>query len=115
MSFDDAQLGEFRSSGLCASAEPDEEGGFPLLRISRLIVPLASGARIMDAILCPTTHAGYHTRLFFAENLAAFAPKTANWNAFVWFGSTWFAPSWQGVSPALSITRMVSTHLQALR
>ena len=115
MSFAESQLAEFRESGLCDLAEPDQDGGIPLLRIKGLRVPLSSGARVLDAVLCPTTHAGYHTRLFFAENLGPFASRTANWNPVVWFGATWFAPSWQGVSPDLTITQMVATHLQALR
>lgn len=115
MNFQESQLAEFRESGLCDAAEPDQDGGIPLLRIKRLRVPLATGARFLDAVLCPTTHAGYHTRLFFSENLGPFAPRTANWNPVVLFGATWFAPSWQGVSPDLTITRMVATHLQALR
>jgi len=115
VSFQESQVEEFRESGLCESAEPDQEGGIPLLRIHGLKVPLTSGTRVLDAVLCPTTHAGYNTRLFFTENLGPLAPRTANWSPVVWFGATWFAPSWQGVSPALTITQMVATHLQALR
>lgn len=111
----DQELTDLNASGMCAAATQMEDGGMTFFLLRGLKVPLRGGTRDMDALLCPGTHSGYHTRLFLAENLAGLAPTTQNWGAFVILGGTWYACSHQGVSAEQPLIQILAGHLRALR
>lgn len=67
----------------------------------------------MNLLLYPSAHSGYVTRLFFEQKLEG-AGQSNNWNQHTVLSRTWWAPSWQNVSPDQPWTSMLGAHLRAV-
>jgi len=67
----------------------------------------------MALLLYPAQHSGYVTRLFFEQQLVG-AGQSNNWNPHTVLGRTWWAPSWQNVTPEQPWTSMLGAHLRAV-
>lgn len=68
---------------------------------------------VMALLLYPASHGGYVSRLFFERSLAG-CGQSNNWNQSVVLGSSWWAPSWQGVNPEQPWLSMLGAHLRAV-
>lgn len=73
-----------------------EEGGKVYLRIEGLTLPEGCQPSSVTALLCPSEHSGYSSRLFFDRQITHKGPGT-NWNAsgVVILGQPWWAVSWK--------------------
>jgi hypothetical protein len=89
-----------------------EEGGYVFVYIPGLKMPPGCTPMQTDALLCPQSHSGYPSRLFFREAIQT--SKAVNWNgqAFV-LGHQWHAFSYNGVEN-MSQVNMVINHLRGM-
>lgn len=95
---------------ICPEAEPMSEGGAVFAFLPRLRFRAHGAAQCMDALLCPTAHSGYDTRLFFETAVPGFAGA---WYPITILSRQWQTISWRGVSPEQPWTRILSEHLGA--
>jgi type IV secretory pathway VirB4 component len=67
----------------------------------------------VDILLCPLEHAGYKSRLYFAEKISGLK-EARNWNGTTFvLGRSWQAFSWE--TPAgLTPIQMLASHVRAL-
>ncbi len=105
------QLEELKAQ-LCADVRKFEEGGHVYLYIPGLKMPPGCIPEITDALLCPLTHGGYTSRLFFKERIQT--PKTVNWNGqeFI-LGELWYAFSYNNIKD-MPLLNMVLCHLRGM-
>lgn len=67
----------------------------------------------IDVLLCPMEHAGYKSRLYFAQQVAG-SREGRNWNGTAHvLGRSWHAFSWE-TPDGLSPLQMLATHVRAL-
>jgi hypothetical protein len=97
---------------VCASAQIMNDGGKDLIFLEKLKVRVNGQSHELDAVLCPSTHSGYTTRLFLAQS---FPQKGSNWTIHQFLGRQWHSWSWQGVPDNLPLLQMLMCHLDALR
>lgn len=97
---------------VCARAQVMTEAGIELVALDQLKVRSNGTAHVVDALLCPTTHSGYHTRLFLSQ---PFPQKATNWTVHQLLGRPWHTWSWQGVPANLPLLEMLMCHLDPLR
>jgi hypothetical protein len=71
-----------------------------------------SGQGNFDALLCPQGRDGYPTRLFLSKKISG---KGDNWKIHRIFDREWHTWSWKDVGVTLSLTEILSAHLDALR
>ena len=98
--------------GLCESVRVVQEGGTSYVHLEKLRFRVGGANQVSDAILCPTAHSGYLTRLFLS---APFPSKGANWSVHQVLGRPWHTWSWQGVPADLPLLQMLLCHLDALK
>lgn len=89
-----------------------EEGGYVFVYIPGLKMPPGCTPGQTDALLCPQSHSGYSSRLFFKEVIQT--PKVVNWNgqSFI-LGHQWHAFSYNKVEN-MSWANMVINHLRGM-
>lgn len=95
-----------------------QEGAKAFVFIPNLPVVVQEATRYLDALLCPTEHTGYTTRLFLSKPIVerpTIGANAANWTVHNILGREWHSWSWQGVSPDLSLPQMLLAHVSALR
>lgn len=107
---DTQQLQEF--AGVCESAQLMRDGTHDYIYLKRLRVRVGGDNHVVDALLSPTTHSGYTTRLFLSQ---PFPGKAANWTMHQILGRSWHTWSWQGVPSELPAIRILLCHLDALK
>jgi hypothetical protein len=105
------ELDELKNN-CCSNVCEFEEGGYSYLFIPLLKLPPGCIPERTDALLCPQSHSGYPSRLFFLEKIQT--PKTVNWNseAFI-LGKLWYAFSYNNVSN-MPLLHMVMNHLRGM-
>jgi hypothetical protein len=94
---------------LCPAAKPMAEGGVEFLFLPSLALPCSD---VVDALLCPTAHSGYTTRLFLSKQIPG---RGQNWNTFTILGRTWWSPSFNNVQATLRPLQILDAHLQLYR
>lgn len=67
---------------------------------------------VVEALLCPSKHGGYMTRLFISKPLTQ---ACKNWTQHAICGKTWHTWSWQGIPETLDLMQMILGHVRALR
>jgi hypothetical protein len=107
---DDAQLAGLRT--ICDRPERLAEGGTTYVFLPNVKVMAAGTVRVVDALLCPSQHSGYTSRLFLSTPVPE---RGANWTQWQIFGRTWHTWSWQNVPSHLPLIQIVLEHLRALR
>lgn len=108
--FDEIQLEELKivCSEICALSE----GGKHYIFFPRLKIRHAETDYVVRALLCPTEHSSYPTKLFLSEKI----PAPLNWNfSSRILDSTWYSWSWRDVSASLRLIQMLAGHLAAFR
>lgn len=97
---------------LCDAAEIQSEAGIQFIYLRQLRFRVNGVVRVVDALLCPTSHSGYTTRLFLSQPVQE---KAANWSVHQVLGRPWHTWSWQGVPANLPLPQMLLCHLDALK
>lgn len=89
-----------------------EEGGYVYVYIPGLKMPPGCKPEVTDALLCPQSHSGYTSRLFYKERIQG--PKALNWNGEVFvLGQKWYAFSYNNIAN-IPLLDMVINHLRGL-
>lgn len=86
--------------------------------LPELKIAVGDNVKTLDALLCPSTHSGYSTRLFLSEPITERSNNVSqpvNWTAHIILGKPWHTWSWNGVSENLPLVQMLLAHLGALR
>jgi hypothetical protein len=107
----DADFAELKA--LHPSASLHTENSVPVVLLPGFKFRAGGNAQEMALLLHPSQHSGYVTRLFFERRLDG-AGASANWNPHTVLSRTWWAPSWQNVTPDQSWTSMLGAHLKAV-
>lgn len=90
-----------------------QEGGYSYLLIEKLQLPEGCQPNVVDALLCPTPHSQYQSRLFFSQKITGCPPR--NWNGSLRvLGKNWSAISWQ-IPAGLRLAEILLLHLKPLR
>lgn len=90
-----------------------EEGGYRYFLIQNLALPEHCAPKSVDVLLCPDLRDGYHSRLYFAEQVNS--GKSLNWHVqgIRILERNWFAFSWQ-LPTGLRMAQMLTSHLRGL-
>jgi len=97
---------------VCARAQVMNEAGIEMVALEGLKLRSDSAVHVVDALLCPSMHSGYQTRLFLSQ---PFPQKCNNWSIHQFLGRAWHSWSWQGVPADLPLLEMLMCHLDPLR
>lgn len=91
-----------------------EEGGIAFLRFEELKLPEGCQPASVAALLCPSDHSGYTSRLFLACKVQH-KGKGTNWNAdgLVILGQRWWAASWKIDAGNRRLLSKLQAHLAA--
>ncbi len=112
MQFPDDQIEEMKS--LWPEARKYEESGILYFFLPQLRLPDGCSPSQVDALLCPTNHSGYTSRLFFEQVITS--PQPRNWTTTARIMErNWHAISWQYPETNLRLAQMVGVHLRAFR
>ena len=100
---------------VCPAVQKADEGGVTFYMLPRLQLPAGCEPREVDALLCPASHSGYNSRLFFSEVIKT--PQQRNWNAqgVRILERNWHAFSWQVTATGLSLVQILQEHLDGLK
>jgi len=88
------------------------DAGVNYLYLPGLRIHSAGQILILDALLCPSEHSGYTTRLFLSEPIPN---KCNNWSVHTILSRTWHTWSWNNVPANLKLLQILSAHLRALK
>lgn len=88
------------------------DGGVSYVFLPKQPIQVGDQWRPMDALLCPSQHGGYETRLFLEHPIPE---RAANWTQHAILGRSWHTFSWNGVSPAQPLIQILLAHLAVLR
>lgn len=94
------------------------ENSTQFVYLPELKIAVGDSIKTLNALLCPSPHSGYSTRLFLSEQITEWptiGSQPANWSAHTILSKTWHTWSWQGVSESLPLVQMLLAHLGALR
>ena len=93
-----------------------EEGGRAYIRIDGLRLPAGCLPATMTALLCPSPHSGYTSRLFLSQQIAH-KGRGQNWNAqgVVILGQKWWAVSWKIAIENKRLLSKLQAHLEAFK
>ena len=107
---DEAQLAILRAA--FPGAKPLTEGGKEFIYFPELSITVGGVTHTLQALLSPSEHSGYPTRLFLSKQI----PIALNWNhSMTMLDRTWYTWSWSGVSSSLPLLEIFLAHLAALR
>jgi hypothetical protein len=109
VSISDEQLRALRD--ISPEARVLTEGNASYVFLPKLPVLVAEQHHRLDALLCPSQHGGYATRLFLEEPLA----KANNWTVHSILGRAWHTFSWDGVPANQPLLQILLAHLAVLR
>jgi|SRR5436309_8549478 len=112
MQFPDNQIEELKH--VCPEARQYGEGGILYFFLPGLRLPDGCSPAQLDALLCPTSHHGYTSRLFFEQLITS--PQSRNWSTTARIMErNWHAISWQIPETNLRLAQIVALHLRAFR
>src|SRR2546428_10121167 len=112
MQFPEDQVTELKE--IFPGARPYEESGILYFFLPQLRLPDGCSLSELDALLCPTAHCGYTSRLFFEQVFSS--PQSRNWSTTARIMErNWHAISWQYSETDLRLAQMAGVHLRAFR
>jgi hypothetical protein len=112
MQFPDEQVEEVKE--ICPGAQPYEEASILYFFLPKLSTPDGCSPEQVDALLCPTAHHGYTSRLFFAQRITS--PQSRNWNTEARIMERiWYAISWNIPETSLRLAQILALQLRAFR
>ncbi len=92
-------------------AQLHKEGGSPVVLLPALPFKAAGRPVTMDALLHPSSHSGYATRLFFERRIEG---RGGNWTEHRVLERQWWALSWKDVEASLPWPAILFAHLRAV-
>ena len=114
MAYPQEQIDELRA--LVAGVMEASEGGATYFLLPGLLLPEGCAPAAVDALLCPTTHNSYPTRLFVAQQITPPTPRGLGWSQARILDRVWHVLSWRvDGGPQLRLVQMVAEHLRAFR
>lgn len=112
MQFPEEQVEELKE--ICPGAQQYEEGGVPYFFLPKLSTPDGCSPEQVDALLCPTAHHGYTSRLFLSQKISS--PQSRNWSTEARIMErTWHAISWKYDEANLRLAQILALQLRAFR
>jgi hypothetical protein len=112
MPFPDDQVEELGE--ICPGMQQYEEAGIPYFFLPMLRTPDGCSPERVDALLCPTAHHSYTSRLFFAERITS--PQSRNWSTTARIMErNWHAISWNIPETNLRLAQILALQLRAFR
>lgn len=112
MLFPEEQVEELKD--ICPGALQYEEGGVPYFFLPELSTPDRCSPERVDALLCPTAHHGYTSRLFLSQRISS--PQSRNWSTEARIMErTWHAISWKYDATNLRLAQILALQLRAFR
>lgn len=112
MQFPAEQVEELRE--ICPGAQPYGEGGVPYIFLPKLSLPDGCSPDLVDALLCPTAHHGYTSRLFLSQRINS--RQSRNWSTEARIMErTWYAISWKYDETNLRLAQVLALQLRAFR
>jgi hypothetical protein len=109
MEFEQSQLDELIRQ--CGQVDIHAEGQNHFILLSKLQFETDGKTVTVDALLCPSAHSGYATRLFLSEQIPS---KGNNWNQHQILGRNWHTWSWRDISETQRLAQILAGHLKAL-
>lgn len=103
---------------ICPGATEKHEAGNRFVYLPALKVPIGERVFVMDGLLAVTSHSGYSTRLFLAEQITerpTINGQAANWTSHQILGRNWWSWSWRDVESNLPWIQILHAHLRALK
>jgi len=98
----------------CPDARPHVEGGTTYFFLPGLRLPDGCSPAQMNALLCPTGHHGYTSRLLFEGQFSSRQARNWHFNAHI-LGRNWAAISWNIPATGLRLAQILAEHLRAFR
>lgn len=112
MQFPDDQIEELKE--ICPGTQQYEEGSISYFFLPKLRTPDGCSPEEVDALLCPTAHHGYTSRLFFAQCISS--PQQRNWSTEARIMERmWHAISWNIPETNLRLAQILALQLRAFR
>jgi hypothetical protein len=112
MQFPKEQVAELNE--ICPGAQQYEEGDIPYFLLPQLRLPDGCAPAQVDALLCPTAHHGYTSRLFLSQRISS--PQSRNWSTEARIMErNWHAISWNIPEPNLRLAQILAVQLGAFR
>jgi hypothetical protein len=105
---------------ICPLVQVAEEIGATIYLLPQLKLPEGCVPGTVDALLCPSPHTGYNSRLFFNQQIQTTHTRRTqqplNWNGQVRvLERDWYAFSWQTDVSGLALIQILQLHLDGLR
>jgi len=97
----------------CDELRSGEEGGVKLYLLKNLRLPANCRPQTCDALLAPTQHNGYPSRLYFATQIQGPFSRNWNFNGRV-LEQNWHAFSFTVAATGLSLVDILKNHLAGL-
>ena len=97
----------------CAEVHLGEEGSTKLYILKSLVLPSKCTPATCDALLCPTHHNSYPSRLYFATKIDGPFARNWNFNGHI-LTHNWSAFSFTVVPDGLSLAEVLRRHLTGL-
>lgn len=93
-----------------------KEGGQEFVFIPKLPVVTNRSTDVteVDALLCPSAHSSYTTRLFLEKPFVG-AGQSNNWSIHRILERQWHTWSWNNVPPGNALLQILASHLNALK
>lgn len=112
MQFPEEEVAELEQ--ICPGARQYEEGGIPYFFLPQLRLPDGCSPAQVDALLCPTAHHGYTSRLFLVQRISS--SQLRNWSTGARIMErNWEAISWQIPQTNLRLAQVLAIQLRAFR
>lgn len=110
MDFPAEQIAELKE--ICPHAQQYEETSIPYFFLPKLPMPDGCSPAEVDALLCPTAHHGYTSRLFLAERIQS--RQSRNWSTQARIMERmWHAISWNIPQTDLRLAQILALQLRA--
>lgn len=103
---------------ICPGAKLVLENTQQFVYLPSLQIMVGETVRTLDALLSPTAHSGYATRLFLSEQISerpTIGANPANWSRHQILSRDWYTWSWRDVSADLPLVQMLLAHVKALK
>ena len=99
---------------ICPGSRRHDEGGVTYFYLPGLQLPAGCNPDTLDALLCPTPHHGYTSRLLFEQQFSS--PQSRNWHYTARVAErNWQAISWNIPEPNMRLAQLLACHLRAFR
>ena len=97
----------------CETLHVGQEGEVKFYLLKNLRLPNSCSPAICDALLAPTTHNGYPSRLYFSTEVSGPFPRNWNFTGRI-LGQNWRAFSFTVLTEGICLAEILKRHLTGL-